>query len=56
MTQDQLQDMYNRPAAGPADTGRMTYDDVIMKTAACLGAVVAGAAVTLVVARAWPTC
>ena len=51
MTQDQLQDMYNRPAAGPADTGRMTYDDVIMKTAACLGAVIAGAAVTLVVAE-----
>ncbi|MGO4192134.1 Bax inhibitor-1/YccA family protein [Arthrobacter sp. YAF17] len=51
MTQDQLQDMYNRPAAGPADTGRMTYDDVIMKTAACLGAVVAGAAVTLLVAE-----
>ena len=51
MTQGQLQDMYNRPAAGPADTGRMTYDDVIMKTAACLGAVVAGAAVTLVVAE-----
>ena len=51
MTQDQLQDMYNRPAAGPADTGRMTYDDVIMKTAACLGAVLAGAAVTLVVAE-----
>ena len=48
---DQLQDMYNRPSAGPADTGRMTYDDVIMKTAACLGAVVAGAAVTLVVAE-----
>lgn len=51
MGQDQLQDLYNRPAAGPADTGRMTYDDVIMKTAACLGAVVAGAAVTLVVAE-----
>lgn len=51
MSQDQLQDMYNRPAAGPADTGRMTYDDVIMKTAACLGAVLAGAAVTLVVAE-----
>ena len=50
MTQDQLQDMYNRPAAGPADSGRMTYDDVIVKTAACLGAVIAGAAVTLVVA------
>ncbi|CAI3794636.1 Bax inhibitor-1/YccA family protein [Pseudarthrobacter sp. MM222] len=51
MTQDQLQDMYNRPAAGPADTGRMTFDDVIMKTAACLGMVIAGAAVTLVVAQ-----
>lgn len=50
MTQDQLQDMYNRPAAGPSDTGRMTFDDVIMKTAACLAAVVAGAAVTLLVA------
>lgn len=51
MTQDQLQDMYNRPAAGPADTGRMTFDDVIVKTALCLGAVIAGAAVTLVVAQ-----
>ncbi len=51
MTQDQLQDMYNRPAAGPADTGRMSYDDVIIRTAACLGAVIAGAAVTLVVAE-----
>lgn len=51
MTQDQLQDMYNRPAAGPADLGRMTFDDVIMKTAACLGMVIAGAAVTLVVAQ-----
>ena len=24
MTQEQLQDLYNRPAAGPADIGRMT--------------------------------
>ncbi|NUU32057.1 Bax inhibitor-1/YccA family protein [Arthrobacter sp. C9C5] len=51
MSSDQLQDMYNRPAAGPADSGRMTFDDVIMKTAACLAAVIAGAAVTLVVAQ-----
>lgn len=49
MTQEQLQQMYNRPAAGPAETGRMTYDDVIVRTAACLGAVMAGAAVTLFV-------
>jgi uncharacterized YccA/Bax inhibitor family protein len=51
MTHDQLQQMYNRPAAGPVETGRMTFDDVIMKTTACLGAVIAGAAVTLVVAE-----
>jgi uncharacterized YccA/Bax inhibitor family protein len=51
MSSDQLQDMYNRPAAGPADSGRMTFDDVIVKTAACLAAVIAGAAVTLVVAQ-----
>ena len=25
MTKEQLQQMYNQPAAGPADTGRMTY-------------------------------
>jgi uncharacterized YccA/Bax inhibitor family protein len=50
MSNDQLQQMYNRPAAGPAETGRMTFDDVIVKTAICLGAVVVGAAVTLSVA------
>lgn len=49
MTHDQLQQMYNQPAAGPADTGRMTFDDVIIKTAACLGVLIAGAAVTLFV-------
>lgn len=27
-----LQDMYNRPSAGPIQTGRVTMDDVIMKT------------------------
>ena len=51
MTDEQLRQMYSQPSAGPADTGRMTFDDVIMKTAACLAAVVAGAAVTLVVAQ-----
>lgn len=49
MTHDQLQQMYNKPAAGPADTGRMTYDDVIVKTMACLGVVILGAGVTLFV-------
>jgi len=49
MTNEQLQQMYNQPAAGPADTGRMTYDDVIVKTAACLGVLLVGAAVTMFV-------
>ncbi|NQX36180.1 Bax inhibitor-1/YccA family protein [Herbiconiux sp. VKM Ac-2851] len=33
MTADGLQQLYERPAAGPAETDRMSYDDVIMKTA-----------------------
>lgn len=49
MTDEQLQQMYNQPAAGPADTGRMTFDDVIVKTAACLGVLLVGAAVTMFV-------
>lgn len=49
MTSEQLQQMYSQPAAGPADTGRMTFDDVIVKTAACLGVLLAGAAVTMFV-------
>ncbi|MGL5851136.1 MAG: Bax inhibitor-1/YccA family protein [Phycicoccus sp.] len=32
MTSQQLQDMYNRPSAGPVQTDRVTMDDVIMKT------------------------
>ncbi|KAB7743527.1 hypothetical protein GA707_13005 [Nostocoides sp. F2B08] len=32
MTQQRLEDMYNQPPAGPIQTGRVTMDDVIMKT------------------------
>ncbi len=32
MSAQQLQDLYNQPSAGPADTRRVTMDDVIMKT------------------------
>ncbi|MCD5344083.1 Bax inhibitor-1/YccA family protein [Arthrobacter sp. AK04] len=49
MTDEQLRQMYNQPAAGPADTGRMTYDDVIVKTAACLAVLLVGAGVTMFV-------
>jgi uncharacterized YccA/Bax inhibitor family protein len=45
LTPGQLEDMYAAPAAGPAQTGRMTIDDVVMRTAMTLGAVVVGVAV-----------
>lgn len=47
MTPEQLDALYRSPSAGPVQTGRMTYDDVIVRTLACLGFVVVGAAVTL---------
>jgi uncharacterized YccA/Bax inhibitor family protein len=40
-----LESRYAQPAATTADTGRMTYDDVVVKTAITLGAVLVGAAV-----------
>lgn len=36
-----LEQAYQQPAAGPAQTGRMTYDDVIVKTGGLLALVVA---------------
>lgn len=32
MSAEQLQEMYNRQAAGPTQTGRLTLDDVVMKS------------------------
>ncbi len=43
--QQQLEYLYNQPSAGPAETGRMTFDDVIVKTLLCIGVVLVGAAV-----------
>jgi uncharacterized YccA/Bax inhibitor family protein len=40
-----LESMYAQPSATSVDTGRMTYDDVVIKTAITLGAVLVGAAV-----------
>ena len=48
MTPQQLQELYTAPSAGPSVTGRMTYDDVIMKTLACLAVVLVGAAVPMI--------
>ena len=39
---EQLERMYSAPAAGPAQTGRMSYDDVVVRTSLVLGCVVAG--------------
>jgi len=40
-----LEQSYSGPAAGPADTGRMSYNDVIAKTVMTLVVVLAGAVV-----------
>ncbi|WP_285727405.1 Bax inhibitor-1/YccA family protein [Psychromicrobium xiongbiense] len=44
-TPEQLQQMYNQPPASNAQMGRMTYDDVIMKTLATFGVVLLGAVI-----------
>ena len=51
----QLQDLYNKPSANASQTGRMTYDDVIMKTVITLTLVLVGAAVGwMIPALMWP--
>ncbi len=47
----QLQDMYDRPAATPQQTGRMTIDDVVMRTAMLFGVLVVFAAGAWVLGR-----
>lgn len=41
-----LEQMYSQPSATPRDTGRMTYDDVIVRTAGLLAVVVVTGAAT----------
>jgi uncharacterized YccA/Bax inhibitor family protein len=52
MTAQQLQELYNQPSAGPADTRRVTMDDVIMKTLSLFAIVLVTAAVGWNVAAA----
>ena len=42
---DQLQEMYGRPSATPAETGRMSYNDTIMKTLISFGILTLGAVI-----------
>ncbi|WP_423922271.1 Bax inhibitor-1/YccA family protein [Frigoribacterium sp. 2-23] len=43
MTAEQLQELYSQPAAGAAQTDRMTYEDTITKTVIAFGFVALGA-------------
>src|SRR5690625_6313222 len=43
---DQMERMYQAPAATPLDTGRMTYHHVITRTAGLLGLIVGVGALT----------
>ena len=49
ISMEQLEELYGRPAATPSDTGRMTYNDTIMKTLISFGLVLVGAVVGWVV-------
>lgn len=51
---EQAREAYERPAAGPVDTGRMTYDDVIIKTSLSLLLLVAVGAASWMLTAANP--
>ena len=54
MTSEQLEQMYQAPPAGPIQTGRVTFDDVIMKTLGMFVLLVAAAAGAWVLTRSNP--
>lgn len=41
----ELEHAYQQPAAGPMETGRMTYDDAVMKTGIVVGTIILAAAI-----------
>lgn len=54
MSQQQLNDLYNQPSAGPVQTGRVTMDDVIMKSLSLFAIVLVFATAGWMVAAANP--
>lgn len=54
MTSDRLEQMYQAPTAGPVQTGRVTVDDVMMKTGMLFGLVIALGVVGWMVASTSP--
>jgi uncharacterized YccA/Bax inhibitor family protein len=53
-TPDQLAAMYGAPTATPIQTGRMTYDDVLVKTTGMFGVLIVSAAIGWVVTPSVP--
>ncbi|MDR1634558.1 MAG: Bax inhibitor-1/YccA family protein [Bifidobacteriaceae bacterium] len=51
---EQLSAMYSAPAASPVDTGRMTYDDVLIKSVGMLAVLLVGATVGWLFTPAMP--
>ena len=49
LSDNDLQSMYNRPAAGAQDTERMTYEDTITKTGIAFAVLIIGAALGWVI-------
>jgi uncharacterized YccA/Bax inhibitor family protein len=54
MTSDQLEQMYQAPPAGPVQTGRVTFDDVVIKTLGLFVLVLVAAASTWFLTRGNP--
>ena len=54
MSQQQLEGMYQQQSAGPVQTGRLTFDDVIMKTLSLFALLLVAAGTTWVLTRGNP--
>ena len=55
MSASQLEDLYNRGTAGPVQTGRVTLDDVVMKTMGLFVVLLAGAGAAWVISDQTPS-
>ncbi|MBK8470213.1 MAG: Bax inhibitor-1/YccA family protein [Candidatus Phosphoribacter sp.] len=55
MDSAQLDELYQRPSAGPLDTGRVTFDDVIVKTLTLFALVLGTAGLTWVLTSSAPS-
>ncbi len=55
MSADQLEQMYQQPSAGPVATGRVTYDDVIMRTLTLFAVLLVSGGISWVATSARPS-